>query len=101
MAFSILSLYQKVLPKTNCGDCGLANCLAFAGLVVSDQMRMEKCPHLTPDVVDQVQRALDEQHSKGIGTKKDLAREALLGQRSKTFGCAGTIDHQSPGGRTA
>jgi hypothetical protein len=77
MAFSILSLFQKVLPRTNCGDCGLATCLAFAGLVVSDQLELKKCPHLAPDVVDKVQCELDEQHSKGIGTRKDLTQEAL------------------------
>jgi hypothetical protein len=77
MAFSILALYQKVLPKTNCGDCGLAACLAFAGLVVSEKLELKKCPHLAREVLDQVQRELNEQHSKGIGTKKDLAQDAL------------------------
>lgn len=77
MAYSILDLYRKVLPKTNCRDCGLATCLAFAGMVISEKLDLKKCPHLPPDVVDRVQSELDEQHSKGKWTKRDLAQDAL------------------------
>jgi len=77
MTLTILSLYQKVLPKTNCQDCGLPTCMAFAGMVISEKLKLKKCPHLAPDVVEQTQLELDEQQAKGIGTKKDLAQDAL------------------------
>jgi hypothetical protein len=77
MPFSILSLYQKVLPRTNCRECGQATCMAFAGMVISEKVRLNKCPHLAPEVVEAVQRELDQQQAKGIGTKKDLAQDAL------------------------
>ena len=77
MAFSILDLYRQVLPKTNCGDCGLATCLAFAGMVISEKLELKKCPHLAPDLVERVQRELTEQHSEGKWTKRDLAQDAL------------------------
>lgn len=35
MALSVVDLYRKVLPRTNCGDCGFPTCLAFASMVVS------------------------------------------------------------------
>jgi hypothetical protein len=42
MALSILDLYREVLPKTNCRDCGLATCLAFAGADGSPLNRWEQ-----------------------------------------------------------
>jgi hypothetical protein len=78
MALTILSLYQKVLPKTNCRDCGLATCMAFAGMVISEKWKLKKCPHLSPEVIETYQGELDAQQAKGIGTKKDLAEDALL-----------------------
>jgi hypothetical protein len=83
MPYSILSLYQRVLPRTNCRECGQATCMAFAGMVISEKMKLNKCPHLTPEVVETVQRELDEQQSKGIGTKKDLAQDALEWARER------------------
>ncbi|MBN2469011.1 MAG: DUF3786 domain-containing protein [Deltaproteobacteria bacterium] len=77
MAFSIVDLYREVLPKTNCRDCGLATCLAFAGMVISEKLELRTCPHLPPELVEKVQRELDEQHSKGKWTKKDPAQDAL------------------------
>ena len=35
MALSVVDLYQEVLPRSNCGDCGFPTCLAFASMVVS------------------------------------------------------------------
>jgi len=77
MAWSILDLYREVLPKTNCRDCGLATCLAFAGMVISEKLELRKCPYLAPELVEKVQQELDVQHSKGKWTKRDLAQDAL------------------------
>lgn len=43
----------KLLPKTNCRDCGLAACLAFAVAVIQGQKSLTACPHLAPEVVAQ------------------------------------------------
>jgi hypothetical protein len=40
----------KLLPKTNCRDCGLAACLAFAVAVMQGQKRLADCPHLPPEI---------------------------------------------------
>jgi acetyl-CoA decarbonylase/synthase complex subunit gamma len=37
----------KLLPKTNCGDCGVPTCLAFAMKVAAKQVAIEACPHVT------------------------------------------------------
>jgi acetyl-CoA decarbonylase/synthase complex subunit gamma len=40
----------KLLPKTNCGDCGEANCMAFATRLVNGEMVLTDClPLHTPD----------------------------------------------------
>lgn len=41
MALSVVDLYARVLPRTNCGDCGFPTCLAFAGMVVSKIKSMQ------------------------------------------------------------
>ncbi len=43
-----LAIY-KLLPKTNCRDCGLSACLAFAVAVMQGQKSMADCPHLSPE----------------------------------------------------
>lgn len=46
MALSGLEIY-KHLPKTNCKDCGLPTCLAFAMKMATKQISLDKCPHVT------------------------------------------------------
>jgi Na+-translocating ferredoxin:NAD+ oxidoreductase RNF subunit RnfB len=77
MALSVVDLYRDVLPKTNCGDCGFPTCIAFAGMVVSDQHPLDGCPHLAPDVVKRCNAELGVQYAAGKWTKRDLAEDAL------------------------
>jgi hypothetical protein len=84
MALSVVDLYQKVLPKTNCGDCGWATCLAFASMVVSEKVPLSRCPHLTAEVVARFQPELDRQHAEGRWTKKDMARDAMQWARQRS-----------------
>jgi len=48
MALSGLDIY-KLLPKTNCRDCGLATCLAFAMALAKKTLVIEKCPFISPE----------------------------------------------------
>ncbi|WP_319523206.1 DUF3786 domain-containing protein [uncultured Desulfosarcina sp.] len=88
MALSVVDLYRDVLPKTNCGDCGFPTCLAFAGMVVSDQFPLERCPHLKPEVVARCNRELAEQYAAGKWTKRDLAEDALTWARERSASMA-------------
>jgi hypothetical protein len=88
MALSVVDLYRDVLPKTNCGDCGFPTCLAFAGMVVSDQYPLERCPHLSPEVVERCNRDLAEQYAAGKWTKRDLAEDALTWARERSASMA-------------
>lgn len=39
----------KLLPKTNCGDCGESSCMAFAVKLVNGQASPDECPHLSSE----------------------------------------------------
>ena len=45
MALSGLEVF-KLLPKTNCGDCGRPTCLAFAMVLAQKKASLEECPHV-------------------------------------------------------
>lgn len=40
----------KLLPRTNCRDCGFATCLAFAAALSRQKTRQTKCPYLPKPV---------------------------------------------------
>ncbi|HEY5528007.1 MAG TPA: (Fe-S)-binding protein, partial [Thermoleophilia bacterium] len=44
MALSGLQIF-KVLPKTNCKDCGYATCMAFALQLAAGKAELGACPH--------------------------------------------------------
>lgn len=48
MALSGLDIY-KLLPKTNCKQCGFATCLAFAMQLAKKTVTVEKCPQMSPE----------------------------------------------------
>lgn len=77
MALSALDLYRDVLPKTNCGECGFSTCLAFASMVVSEQLPLEKCPYLSPETVAACRAELQAQYAAGKWTRRDMAQDAL------------------------
>ena len=39
----------KLLPKTNCGECGVPTCLAFAMNLASGKAELEKCPDVSEE----------------------------------------------------
>ncbi len=94
MALSVVDLYRDILPKTNCRECGFATCIAFAGMVVSEQLPLETCPHLSAEVVARCNQALERQYAAGKWTKRDMAEDALAWarERSASMGMADLPD---------
>ncbi len=39
----------KLLPKTNCGECGVPTCLAFAMNLAGGKTELEKCPYVSEE----------------------------------------------------
>lgn len=94
MALSVVDLYREVLPTTNCGDCGYSTCLAFAGMVVSEQLPIETCPHIVAERLADIQAELAEQHASGKWTKRDMAADALAWAKERAASMA--LDDLAP-----
>lgn len=56
MALTGLDIY-KLLPKTNCKDCGFATCLAFAMALAQKKVSLDKCPHVTAQAREALESA--------------------------------------------
>ena len=48
MAPSGLDIF-KLLPKTNCGDCGVPTCMAFAMKLAQKKAELSECPHASDE----------------------------------------------------
>lgn len=88
MALSGLEIY-KLLPKTNCKDCGFPTCLAFAMKLAQKQIDLAACPHVT----EAAQAALSDAAAPPIrlitlssnGHKLEVGNETVLFRHEKTF----------------
>lgn len=88
MALTGIEIYKK-LPRTNCGDCGVPTCMAFAMKLAAGQAELSACPHVS----DEAKAELDEASAPPIrpvtiGTG-DLATkvggETVMFRHEKTF----------------
>jgi acetyl-CoA decarbonylase/synthase complex subunit gamma len=68
----------KMLPKKNCGECGIPTCLAFAMKVAAGQIEIEKCPYVS----DEAKATIGEASAPPIRTIK-------LGAGDSTFTTGG------------
>jgi acetyl-CoA decarbonylase/synthase complex subunit gamma len=88
MALTAVDIF-KHLPKTNCRDCGVPTCLAFAMKVAQKQVALEACPHVT----DEAKAALAGESAPpirlvaiGAGDKKlEIGQEVVLFRHENTF----------------
>ena len=48
MALSGIAIY-KVLPQTNCKECGFPTCLAFAMKLAARQAELSACPYVSDE----------------------------------------------------
>ncbi len=49
MALTGIQIY-KLLPKTNCGECGVPTCLAFAMSLAAAKAELVACPYVSEEV---------------------------------------------------
>jgi hypothetical protein len=90
-----LELY-KHLPRTNCGDCGISACLAFAAAVIKEEKRLADCPHLDRGAAATLEGRIKKQVNiesireeqlvelkKKVGFIDILSRSARLGATNK------------------
>ena len=80
---SPLDVY-KLLPRTNCKECGEENCMAFATKVVNREVSLEKCPPLLTKKYEKSYMQLKEM-------LKPAVREVVLGVGDKTVKIGGKL----------
>ncbi|UCB43389.1 MAG: acetyl-CoA decarbonylase/synthase complex subunit gamma [Dehalococcoidales bacterium] len=56
MALTGIQIF-KLLPKTNCGDCGVPTCLAFAMNLAAGKAELSACPHVSDEATEQLAEA--------------------------------------------
>jgi len=87
MALTGLSI-QKLLPRTNCKECGSNTCLAFAMRLAAKKADLSECPYAS-DEAKQILGAASEPPVKGValGPEKalKLGEETVLYRHEKTF----------------
>jgi acetyl-CoA decarbonylase/synthase, CODH/ACS complex subunit gamma len=79
----------KLLPKTNCGECGVPTCLAFAMNLASGKAELDACPYVS----DQAREQLAEASAPpirpvaiGAGTRAfKIGGETVMFRHEKTF----------------
>ncbi len=88
MALTGLEIY-KLLPKTNCKECGFPTCLAFAMKLAQKGAELADCPYVT----DEARAALDAASAPpirlvavGSGERRfEVGNEVVLFRHEKTF----------------
>lgn len=88
MALTGLDIY-KLLPKTNCKDCGFATCLAFAMALAQKKVSLDKCPHVTAQAKSALESASQppvKLVTVGTGDKKlEMGNETVMFRHEQKF----------------
>lgn len=79
----------KLLPKTNCKECGFPTCMAFAMALASGKTALEQCPHVS----DEAKEALESATAPPIKLVKagagdnvlEMGDEQVMFRHDKTF----------------
>jgi len=88
MALTGIQIF-KLLPKTNCKECGVPTCLAFAMNLASGKAELDSCPYVSDEARAQLAEAsappiLPVQIGKGV-RKFTVGGETVLYRHEKTF----------------
>jgi acetyl-CoA decarbonylase/synthase complex subunit gamma len=87
VALSGLDIF-KLLPKTNCGDCGVPTCMAFAMKIAQKKAELSSCPHASEEA-KAVLGAASEPPVRllklGPGEPLKVGGETVLFRHEKTF----------------
>lgn len=88
MALTGIQIF-KLLPQTNCKECGFPTCLAFAMQLASGKAELDACPYVSEEAREKLAEAsappiLPVQIGKGV-RKRTLGGETVLYRHEKTF----------------
>lgn len=88
MALTGIQIF-KLLPKTNCKECGVPTCLAFAMNLASGKAELSACPYVSDEARNQLAEAsappiLPVEMGNGV-RKRTVGGETVLYRHEKTF----------------
>jgi acetyl-CoA decarbonylase/synthase complex subunit gamma len=89
----------KLLPKTNCGECGVPTCLAFAMNLAAGKAELDACPYVSDEAREKLAEASAppiRQVAIGAGERAfKIGGETVMFRHEKTFynptGLAATV----------
>jgi acetyl-CoA decarbonylase/synthase complex subunit gamma len=88
MALTGIQIY-KLLPQTNCKECGYPTCLAFAMKLAAKQVELSACPYVTPEAKTQLAESAAPPIRlvmlKSDGYEAKAGNEVVLFRHDKTF----------------
>ncbi len=88
MALTGLQIY-KLLPQTNCKECGFPTCLAFAMKLAAKQAELSACPYVSEEAKAQLDAAsappIRLVTVEGPGHKVSVGNETVIFRHEKTF----------------
>ncbi len=88
MQLTGLQIY-KLLPQTNCKECGFPTCLAFAMKLAAKQSELAKCPYVTDDAKAKLEAASAPPirliSLAAAGGKLEVGNETVMHRHDKTF----------------
>ncbi|MCX7855982.1 MAG: acetyl-CoA decarbonylase/synthase complex subunit gamma [Anaerolineae bacterium] len=88
MALTGLQIY-KLLPQTNCKECGFPTCLAFAMKLAAKQAELSACPYVSEEAKAQLDAAAAPPirlvSVEGPGHKVEVGNETVIFRHEKTF----------------
>lgn len=88
MALSGIQIF-KMMPKKNCGECGVPTCLAFAMNLAAGKAELDQCPYVSDEAKEKVASAAAPPiRTVQIGVGDSAAKaggETVLYRHEKTF----------------
>jgi acetyl-CoA decarbonylase/synthase complex subunit gamma len=88
MALSGIQIF-KMMPKKNCGECGVPTCLAFAMNLAAGKAELDQCPYVSDDAKEKLASASAPPiRTVQIGIGDNAAKaggETVLYRHEKTF----------------
>src|SRR4030066_1360509 len=88
MALTGIQIY-KLLPQTNCKECGFPTCLAFAMKLAAKQVELSACPYVTPEAKTQLAESAAPPIRlvvlKSDGYEAKAGNEVVLFRHEKTY----------------
>jgi acetyl-CoA decarbonylase/synthase complex subunit gamma len=96
----------KLLPKTNCGECGVPTCLAFAMNLAAGKAELDSCPYVSEEAKEKLSEASAppiRQVAIGAGVRAfKIGGETVMFRHEKTFfnptGVAALVTSDMDGG---